>query len=57
MNKLAQEWDKWEWVWDNDVPEIVGRKPERGTHNKSLVDEEPCSLASSTVLKTSGLRE
>jgi RNA-directed DNA polymerase len=56
-NKLAQEWDKWEWKWVSDVPEILGRKSELGTHNKSLVSEEPCSLVSCTVLKTSGLRE
>jgi RNA-directed DNA polymerase len=22
LKKLAQEWSKWEWVWDNDVPKI-----------------------------------
>jgi hypothetical protein len=57
MNKLAQEWEKWEWKWVNDVPVILGSKPDRGTHHKSLVSEEPCSLVSCTVLKTSGTRE
>jgi hypothetical protein len=58
MNKLAQEWEKWEWKWVNDVPVILGRKPDRGTHHKSLVSEEPCEVkVSSTVLKTRGTRE
>ena len=58
MNKLAQEWEKWEWKWVNDVPVILGSKSDRGTHHKSLVSEEPCEVkVSRTVLKTSGLCE
>jgi len=58
MNKLAQKWEKWEWKWVNDVPVILGSKSDRGTHHKSLVDEEPCEVkVSCTVLKTSGTRE
>jgi RNA-directed DNA polymerase len=58
MNKLAQNWEKWEWKWVNDVPVILGSKSDGGTHHKSLVGEEPCEVkVSCTVLKTSGTRE
>ncbi|MEY3866956.1 MAG: hypothetical protein RLZZ338_847, partial [Cyanobacteriota bacterium] len=58
MNKLAQKWEKWEWIWVNDVPVILGCKSDKGAHNKSQASEEPCEVkVSCTVLKTSGIRE
>ncbi len=41
MNKLAQKWENWDGLWINQVPKILGKKPERGTHNKNLVSEKP----------------
>jgi RNA-directed DNA polymerase len=29
FNKIAQQWDKYEWEWINDVPVILGRKQPR----------------------------
>jgi RNA-directed DNA polymerase len=26
LNKLSQQWDKYKWEWDNDIPVIIGKK-------------------------------
>lgn len=34
LTKLAQEWDKVEWVWKNDMPMMIGRTGKSGTDKR-----------------------
>ncbi|MCX7596431.1 MAG: HNH endonuclease, partial [Fischerella sp.] len=37
FKKLAQQWDKYEWGWENDIPKILRRK-QSGSSSVTMED-------------------